>query len=278
MRRRREAGKGVVRVLANKTDIMKHELEEIPANAPLKMGYWRGTSDKLVVVLSGVGQDPDEYPPFEFFGSATEDQKNHALFISDRSRSWMNGDGISAQIVDKINEVAARIGSPDIHLMGNSMGGTMALFLKDQVRAKTVLAFVPQFSVSPKVVPNEDRWRKYRKHIKDYKFPSVSLKSNPEQTVFILHGDTPKEMMHAQKFPKIRGVRHFIIPGEGHDLCKKLKRQRRLSGLISAALDDRPYKFRRLINQIGGVFLADYEPAHPSADAAESQKRASAHK
>jgi pimeloyl-ACP methyl ester carboxylesterase len=260
---------------------MKQELEDIPAKDPLRMAYWRGTSEKLVVVLSGVGQDPNEYPPFEFFGSATENQKNHALFISDRSRSWLNGDGVSTQIVDTINDVAKSIGTPEIILLGNSMGGTMALMLKDMVPAKIVLAFVPQFSVSRKVVPGEKRWRKYRKNIEVYRFPKVRLKKNPDQTVFIVHGDTDPEMMHARKFPKVRGVRHFIIPGEGHNLSKKLKRKGQLAEVISAALNDKPYKFRRLMKRSGGMFISDYdadEPAQPLPSAHVDQPAALAQK
>ncbi|MGJ5619508.1 hypothetical protein [Sulfitobacter sp. MF3-043] len=226
------------------------------------MACWRGTSDKLVVVLSGVGQNPDEYPPFEFFKSATEDQKNHALFISDKSRSWLNGDGLSAQIIDRIGAFAKELGTSDIHLLGNSMGGTMALLLKDLVGAKTVLAFVPQYSVSPDVIPEEKRWKKYRKNIKTYDFPEVRLRRTDGQTVFIVHGDTPGELLHAQKFPQFHGLRHYIVQDQGHNLSRKLKRKQQLSDIISAAINDRPYKFRRLMRRNGAIFRQDFDADH----------------
>lgn len=49
------------------------------------------------------------------------------------------------------------------------MGGSMALMLKDQVAAKTVLALVPQYSICPDTVPQEKRRMRFRKKIVHFK-------------------------------------------------------------------------------------------------------------
>ena len=236
-------------------------IETVPAADPLKVGYVPGHTNRLVVVFSGVGNRREAQQPFEFFKTATQDSANHALFICDTSRSWLNADGVDREIIRVVAETAARIGDAEIHLLGNSMGATMALMLKDQIPAKTVLAFVPQFSVHPKIVPEETRWRHFRKNIKVFKYPQIELAPNPNQTAFIVHGSVPGELLHAYRFPDVPGVRHFIVEGQGHSMTKRLKRAGKLAGLIEAAFDARPYKFRRLMRRSGGVFMKDYVPA-----------------
>ena len=238
---------------------MRKELEQVFAAPPLQITYSRGHSEKLVVVFSGVGNNPHEYPPIEFFQSATEGARNHALFISDMSRSWLNGDGVSDQIVEVIKRVAKEVSTSEIHLMGNSMGGSMALWIKDLVPAKTVLSFVPQYSVCPEIVPEEKRWMRFRRKIKFFKYPEITLNRTPNQNVFIIHGGSPDELIHARRFPRVRGVGHFILPHQDHNLSRYLKRKGHLDILVSAALNGQNYRFRRLLEQSGGMFIQQFE-------------------
>ena len=234
-------------------------LKDLGADPPLQMAYWPGRSDRLVVVFSGVGNDPHIHPPFEFFNAATERGENHALFVSDKSRSWLNGPGVADQITRTVGRLRAETGATELHLIGNSMGATMALHLKDQLQATSVLAFVPQYSIAPGVVPEETRWMRFRKQIKDLPYERVCLPVTDGQLVIILHGGSSDELAHALRFPKTRGVRHFILPDFGHTLARHLKRQGQLYPLISAVLAGRPYKLRRLLERQGGLFRDAYE-------------------
>lgn len=235
------------------------------ASFPLMVRYWPGTTDTLVVVFSGVGTNPDAYPGIELFRSATENGRNHALFVSDMSRSWLNRPGLDRQIVQSVTDWINRIGAKSVSLVGNSMGGTMALLLADRLPATTVLALAPQFSVSSDIVPEERRWKRYRKNIVHFQYAAVHLRPDQAQIIFIVHGGTPNELMHAKKFPLVTGVRHFIIPRHGHDLAKKLRKRKALEPLVSAAIANRPFKFRRLIERQGGVLMKNYksEPGDP---------------
>lgn len=241
---------------------MKEEIKEIVSGPPLKISYWPGSSEKLVVVFSGVGSNPHEYPPIEFFLSATEEKRNHALFISDIDRSWLNGDGVSDEIVDTINSTAKDMDAHEIHLIGNSMGGSMALLVKDQVPAKTVLSFVPQYSACPDIVPEEKRWMRFRKKIKHFKYPEITLSKTTNQSVYIVHGGTQDELVHAKRFPRVKGIRHFILPHHNHNLSRKLKQKGHLKLLINYAIRGRSYKFKRLIEKNGGMFIQQFEEAN----------------
>ena len=246
---------------ANGTGLLQQTLELIHDKSPLRMSYWRGSSDKLVVVFNGVGTKPNEYPRNEFFKSATNNGKHHALFVSDISRSWLNGEGIDRQIVDCVRKVAADKRVAETHLIGNSMGGTMALLLKDMIGARSVLSFVPQYSVSPDIVPEEKRWMRFRKKIESFQYPVVTLEYKAEQSVFILHGGADDELVHANRFPQLRGIRHFVFPEQDHNLCRHLKAKGQLAPMITAAIDGRPYVFRRLVEANGGMFIGAFHKA-----------------
>ena len=238
---------------------MNQTLVDMGAAYPLLINHWPGSTDRLVVVFSGVGSDPAEYPQIEFFRTATQGEQNHALFIRDMSRSWLNAPGLDTQIIEMVEKVAADHAISEIAMIGNSMGGSMALLLAHQIKAKCVLAFVPQYSVCPDVVPEETRWKRYRKHITHFRFHEAVPEVSPDQKIFVVHGGTEAELAHALRFPKTPAVRHFIIPKYGHSLAAKLHNKKALGPLINAALADRPVKFRRLIERQGGVPLRRFQ-------------------
>lgn len=240
----------------------KTELIDLGTEHPLSMSYRPGKSRNLVVVFSGVGTDPKCYPSVEFFASTTRNGRNHVIFVSDFSRSWLNAPGIDEQIIGMVESVFAAKRLESMSLVGNSMGGTMALMLADRLPAKTVLCFCPQFSVDPRIVPEEKRWRRYRKNIERFRFSAVSPLARPNRTIYIVHGGTSGELMHASRFPRVPGVRHFIIPRYGHNLARNLNEKRQLAPLVAAALEDRPFRFRKLIEKQGGTLLKDYNGSH----------------
>ena len=233
-------------------------LQEIVSSPPLQVLYWKGVSDTLVVVFSGIGQIHEEQPPVEFFDSATEGGKNHALFVSDISRSWLNHEGMDKKIIEAINYVSGRQGISSISFIGNSMGGSVALFLREIIDVKSVLAFAPQYSIMHRLVPEERRWRRYRSKIVYHKYQSVTLLRDRGKGAFIVHGGSEDELAHALKFPQAAACRHFILPECGHNLASSLKKRGVLSKLVGASIHYKPYRFRRIIEREGGVLIKKF--------------------
>lgn len=91
----------------------------------------------------------------------------------------------------------------------------------------------------------------------------MTLTPNKNQTVFIVHGGSPDELVHAEKFPDVPGIRQFILPKLDHNLSRSLKQNNQLHLLISAALGGHTQRFRRLIEQNDGLFLQRYLAASP---------------
>ena len=235
------------------------EIYELLDEGPLKIGFAPGASDTLVVSLSGVGRRQWAEPPVEFFQAAKGRWDNPVLFVRDMSRSWLNCDGMAERIVDVIETTAAQTGARKVVALGNSMGATMALHLSRLIRFSSVLAFTPQFSVDPAIVPEEKNWMEFRNRIKHFRFPQIEGLNTDATRYFVLHGSKPSELIHALRFPKARGLAHFILPGMGHKLTFELKDRGILNDLVGHAVTGRGIRFRKLLERQGGVFRSTFE-------------------
>lgn len=228
-------------------------LEQVILAPPLAVRFAPGASRRLVVSLAGVGRTRGVEPPPEFFRLAGADGTNPVLFVSDESRSWLNAPGMADAIVSAIRSTADRVGATEVVAIGNSMGATMALHLARLTKIDTVIAFVPQFSADPRIVPQETRWLFFRQQIAS--FPFQKIEAWPENTkVFTLHGSTPDEIYHAARFPKARrNVQHFVLPGHDHTLARRLHDQGALAGLVAAMMDGKMWQVRRTLEAMGAV-------------------------
>lgn len=238
---------------------MSLELQDIETAPPLGLSYLRGTDETLVVSLASVGSKRAEQPPPEFFKLASQGGKNHVLFVSDASRSWLNGSGLAERIVSAIERTAEETKAARIVALGNSMGGTMALLLARLTRIDTVLAVVPQFSVHPKRVPEETRWHFFRNQITEWPFEAVD-DLPPEQTqTIILHGGTADECMHLDQFSTGPNTKHFVFPDLDHHLGRRLRKQKLLGAIVRRAIAGQNWRMRRAIQAAGGLSRAQFD-------------------
>ncbi len=246
-------------MLLSPQDFAGRTPEPIDGPAPLAMSYLPGAGDTLVISLAGVGTQRGVQPPPEFFKISAGGGENHVLFVSDASRSWLNGPGIAARIVAEVERCAAEIKPARIVALGNSMGGSMALLLAGLTRIDTVIAVVPQFSAKLSRVPEEKRWAFFRKKIADWPFEAIDRLPTDRSEVYIFHGDTPDEAIHRDRFPSDPKAKHFVFPGMDHNLAKTLRRQDHLGEIMALAIRGKPWQARRAIARAGGVARADYD-------------------
>lgn len=238
---------------------MQLELQDLVIEPPLRIFRTGGETGTLVVSCSSVGKKRHSPPPPEFVKIATAGGKNPALFITDQSRSWLNAPGMAETIVRTVEDAAEKAGATRIAGIGDSMGATMLLHLSRLTRFDSVLAMTPQYSANPKVVPEEDRWRFFRSKIREFRFDRIENLDAAQTKYFILHGDGPGELEHALRFPKTRGVAHFILPGFGHRVSETLKERGYLVRLAQDAIAGRRARVRRTVEELGGMFRNAYE-------------------
>lgn len=219
---------------------------------PLRIRFAQGSGDTLVVCFSGIGADLTVEPELEMVRTATKGGTRPTVFVTDHARSWFNHPGMAKRVADVVMTAAEHTGATRIVAVGNSMGGTMALHLARLVPLAAVVAIVPQYSVKPDVMPDETRWLEQRVAITDWSFPVVE--SVPEETLaIILHGTGPGELRHMRRFPRSRRMKHFVFPGQGHDLARTLNKSGVLAQIVDRAFAGEPYRTRRAMQAAGGI-------------------------
>lgn len=139
-------------------------------------------------------------------------------FVVDRRQSW--GNAVDFDALRAL--VAETTPGAEIDMIGNSMGGFMALASAGPMRARLVLAFSPQFSVKPDIVPFERRWQAQRNAITNWRFPSLQNCWRDAAKYFVFFGDQPPDSHHAALFPKRDNLLLTQVPGN-HGLAKRLK-------------------------------------------------------
>jgi len=219
----------------------------VEAGAGLVAHVLPGRSARLVVALAGVGSARGGVPPIEFLGTASDWGENHALFVSDPARSWLNGPGVASAMVALIEEYRARHGIEELVLLGNSMGGFSALVLADLMPVDTVIAFSPQFSMHRDLVPEETRWQFHAERIGQWPHRDVGSLAQAGTRYYIFHGGAPCEARHWRRFPAHAGLNHLILHGQGHNVAPVMRKRRVLDQVVRLAMENRPWVlYRRL--------------------------------
>lgn len=247
------------------------DLVEVSADAPLLIQYLQGANDVLVVSIAGVGTKRTEQPPPEFYKLSRLDE-NHVLFVSDKSRSWMNGAGLADRIVTAIEAVVRDHGIKRVITLGNSMGGTMALLLPRLTKVDAAIAIVPQYSAHPDHVPEETRWRFFRKQITAWPFPAVDRLPDAPCETTILHGGDTLECHHLDRFPTANLTHHFVFPDHDHHLARELHRQGKLQRIIRQSILGHRYKARRVIENAGGMFRSAFDAQRNDLSTQENKR------
>lgn len=226
----------------------------LDAPAPFRFRYLPGTGPRLVISFSGVGEGRPPEPPIEFRRSASEGGRNHVLFVTDVTRSWLTAPDAVPMLASAIGRIEDGLGTESTAMVGNSMGGYMALRLAAPVGADSVLAIAPQYSPHERFVPGERRWRYYRRRLPVSPADRIERIETGVGLMTILHGDHRMERIHAERFPRARGVRHLILPGGDHHIARELKHAGTLDRIVSLAVARKPVRLVRLLKRHGFVF------------------------
>ncbi len=196
--------------------------------------WWhRGTSRRLVVVFCSVGDGPDDPPVLEFARSATAGGRDSAVFIADPQRSWLNAPRLIEEIVEVIEAARDEVGAEETVTLGYSMGGFAALVIGGFVPVRAALAFSPQMSIDPALVPDEGRWRRFRRRIGTIRVHAATDHMAPETAHFIVMGQSRMEKPQTRLLPQAANVALYFLPRTQHDTAPRIKR----AGLLPAVLD-----------------------------------------
>ena len=150
-----------------------------------------------------------------------------ALFITDRNASWYN-DFPPEQLFDAL---APYVAGKRLVTIGHSMGGFGAIWAAKHLKVDVALAFCPQYSVDPAVLPDEHRWAKFRERIETIRASSLEGCFVPDTQFVTINGDGLDEM-HWSRFPQAPNCNHILVRDCDHDTAKALKDAGVLSNVI----------------------------------------------
>ncbi len=238
-------------------------ITQVLADPDLHLWEHRAESRDAVLVLSGVGTDPEVSPGHEFARSASGNGTRNVLFVADPNRTWLNGPGLIEKIVDRFEDFVARCGSPRTVALGHSMGGFAALVLSGFTRLDTVLALAPQYSIHPGVVPDEHRWMEHRAKLTEFRIRDVAAHLDGVTDYVIVHGRHPREAVQRDKFPVAPNIRHFVLPRTHHDVPQKLKMAGVLAPFMKAVIDKRIKRARLILQDNFGAVLRQPDDLTP---------------
>lgn len=224
-------------------------LTPLRTRLPILIDYADAPGADLVIAFSSIGHDPARPPSPEFVGTATGrgGRPRRALFLRDAARSWGNHPDFAPALAEALAAVTARAPVGRIAAIGLSMGGYAALVAARILPVDVVLAFGPQFALTPP----DPRWSHWMAALPPLIHPVAPLP--PPGRAVLLHGGQD-DLATARRFPTGAGIDHLVFPHESHaSLVPHLKARGCLSGLLDAALDGDRRRLLRIAISAGGV-------------------------
>ena len=202
-------------------------------------------SDRCLVVFTGVGHAMGaiDIQREEFYN---QHKLGMVIWITDKKRSWGNNLNIKkiSSAVKKFSE------NRKIYIIGNSMGGFLAILFSKFLEAKKVIAFSPQFSVCPDIVPDEKRWMNHRQFIDEYRYKDLSDSFDRNTKYALLIGDGLQEGIHYSKFIKFSSLSNIELirfNDTGHKVASNLKDLNLLNQSIDTFFNDQ--SLRNFLNK-----------------------------
>lgn len=155
-----------------------------------------------------------------------------AIFVIDKQRTWGNSLDFPAIVA----AVAPYIDGKEINALGNSMGGFLAILASRFVDLASVVAFVPQFSVSKAIVPSEHRWDQYVDKISSWRYESLAGCFLQRTSYYILAGYNAVEAKQLDLFPSAPNIHKIYFRGGrfNHNVAQELK----AAGLLYPVIGD----------------------------------------
>lgn len=178
-----------------------------------------GRADDCIISFTGVGHalgGIDLQNP-EFSKSNGDETK---IFIIDKQRSW--GNNLDWGKLEAL--LAPLTQTAQITTIGNSMGGFLAILSANRLGATHAIAFAPQWSIDPGIVPQETRWAAYREKITHIRFPDLSdaIKHSIRYSVFFGNGGRDAE--HLAHFAQnVTNLDLIVFEDCEHDVARFLK-------------------------------------------------------
>ena len=225
-----------------------------------------GPTDRWVVTFDhyaiGLGFDRPG------FGEAyLQSQGISAIHVMGRSEDWYQYPDMTAALA---TVRAATAGADRVVTYGSSMGGYAALRFANAVGATDALALSPQYSIDPKVAPQELRWTQDGKRIRWR--PEFGGPMSCSATAVVVFDPTGSDRWHGERIEQDLNCRAIRLPYTAHPVTTYLADVSLLAplleGVLAGEFDARGFqreaRQRRARN---GIYLGELAAAQPQRKA-----------
>ena len=205
----------------------------------LAVAWLPGRSKTLVLVFISIRREALHPETLEFYRIASDNGRNHVLFINDRERSWYSMPGQRDRIARTVRRFIDKHAIETVQSIGTSMGGHGAILFSSLLPISTAVAFVPQILMTP-AVTDRPVWNSHRPRIKDAVQPDLTPIMAAANCRFNIvtgdqHYDDPIHLAHIRKqLPHAQNVKIVIVPGQKHNVYKWLDAQGQLTAITAA--------------------------------------------
>jgi pimeloyl-ACP methyl ester carboxylesterase len=201
----------------------------------LRIAVTHGDTDVAVVSFSGIEQELGQVPREEFVNTLAGSRHSH-FFVVDKQRSWYNA--TAPAILSTLGPRLRDFGK--VVTIGNSMGGFGAIYFASRLpNCRTAIAFVPQFSVDPEIVPGETRWKEHRVRLSAWPVRHAMVDATSEVAFHIFFGgNDQRDQAHLALFKahSTLGTSIFSLPDAAHGVAKYLRQRNLLRPVLDAAI------------------------------------------
>lgn len=212
----------------------------------LKITYLEGEGEFCMVTFVGVGlgQGGVDIQNEEF--KKLDSNLGPQIFVFDKNRTW--GNAIDFQkIVDTVKPICE---NRRVITLGLSMGGFLAVVASRYLSPEACIAFVPQYSMHPQIMPGERRWAAYARNIKNWNIPSLDAYFEDSTQYYIFFTADPMERQHLLKFPDQENIQTYVVRSSGHNVGQAMKDAGILYPTIEACMnmakpESMPFKFEK---------------------------------
>lgn len=149
------------------------------------------------------------------------------IFVTDKTMSW--GNNIEWENV--VGSIGDLLLNKKVTLLGLSMGATNAIICSQFIKADSVIAFNPQYSVCPEFF-NEPEYENWTKNIVRWRFKTIhkSFQSDIDYFVFMSRGHD-QDTWFLKLFPKDIYMYNFGY-NYGHNIALEIKNEGRMYDLF----------------------------------------------
>jgi hypothetical protein len=168
----------------------------------------------------------------------------NAIHVLSRDNDWY----LSPDIERALAAAAKAVAPFDrISAYGSSMGAYAAIRLGRLVGATTAIALSPQFSIDPRLVPFEDRWKLDARRL-DYEIERRLAQKGFVETAYVFYDPADRrDARHVELFRRCLDVRDIRLPDCGHPVTGFLAEIRLLEPAVLEAAEGKfdPAAFER---------------------------------